>query len=72
MQTSIRPSPRLTLPQNLLTSGAQACCTAWTAAATRSRILDWADALDGIQTNAKVATEKTAVLVVVNMVYLLS
>jgi hypothetical protein len=58
MQTSSRPSPRLTLPQNLLTSAAQAPSIAWTAAATRSlRLGCWADRPEDVQTNANTATE---------------
>jgi hypothetical protein len=49
MQSMTRPSPGVTLPQNLLMSTAQALRTFWTAAATRSLRPDCADALVGSQ-----------------------
>src|SRR5215467_14036736 len=71
MQVSTRPSPRVTLGQNLLISDAQALSTAWTPAATRSARLDcWADKLEHVQTNANTAAETVAVVALVIMINL--
>jgi len=71
MQVSSRPSPRVTLAQNLLISDAQALSTTWSPAATRSLRLDcWADTLEDVQTNANTAAETVAVVVVAIMINL--
>src|SRR5262245_51417608 len=71
MQSRTRPSPRLTLPQNLLISAAQAPWTASIAEATRSLRSDWADRLEGAQSAAKSAAGAIMVLEIVAIRHLL-
>src|SRR5687767_7981006 len=57
MHDNMRPSPRVTLPQKLLMSAAQAPSIVSTAADTRSLGLDWADACEVPHVASMHATE---------------
>src|SRR3990172_11491569 len=62
MHSSTRPSPRVTLPQKLVTSAVHALSIVSTAPATRSLSWDCADAVESGHANARQAAEVITIL----------